>query len=78
MMDNSFFSVLLSTTASRVSCLHRASLPDQFVESVGVTGSDAASPTNYSKEKYTGHHRLIKDLQHLAAHVEGSQPPQEV
>ena len=80
MMDNSFFSVLLSTTASSVlfTANHRASLPDQFVESVGVAGSDAASPTNHSKEKYTGHHRLIKDLHHLAAHFEGSQLPQEV
>ena len=48
------------------------------VESVGVAGSDAAPPSNYHKEKYTGHHRLVKDLQHLAAHVEGSQLPQEV
>ena len=53
MMDNSGFSVL--STAN-----HRASLPDQFVESVGVAGSDAASPTNHRKENYTGHHRLIK------------------
>ena len=57
---------------------HRASVPDEFVEFVGVAASGAAHPTNYSKEKYTGHHRLIKDLQHLAAHIEGSQLPQDV
>ena len=73
MMDNSFFSVKLSTTASRVSCLQQiwASLPE-FIESAGVAVSDAASSTNHSKENCIGHHRLIKDLQHLAAHVEGS------
>ena len=49
-----------------------------FVESIGVAGADASSPTNYSKEKYRKGHRLIKDLQHSVAHVKGSQLPQEV
>lgn len=37
-----------------------------------------STPTSHSKEQYTGNHRLVKDLQHLAAHIEGSQLPQEV
>ena len=75
MMDNSFQCPLHHSFQSvLVAANHRASLPDEFVESVGVAGSDVAPPTNHSKEKYTGHQRLIKDLQHLA----GSQLPQEV
>ncbi|XP_010795289.1 complement factor H-like [Notothenia coriiceps] len=41
------------------------------------TCSDAASPADRSKEECTSHNRL-EDLQHLAAHVEGSQLPQKI
>ena len=54
---------------------YRASLLDYLIKSAGVTGSDAAAPTYSSKEKCTGNNRLVEDLQHLAAHVEGSQFP---
>ena len=69
MMDNSLFSVLLFTTVSKDSSLRPST--------VGVTGSDAAAPTHSGKENDAGN-RLVKDLQHLAAYVEGSQLPQEI
>ena len=39
-------------------------------------GSDAAAPTHSTKEN--GNNTLIEYLQHLAAHVEGYQLPQEI
>ena len=56
----------------------RPSFPDQFIDPAGVTGSDAAPPADRSKEECTSHNRLIEDLQHLAAYVEGSQLPQKI
>ena len=47
----------------------RPSFPDQFFYSACVTGSDAAPPAKKS---------ALEDLQHLAAHVEGSQFPQKI
>ena len=57
---------------------YRASLLDDFIKSVGVAGSDAAAPTHSSKENGASNNRLVEDLQHLAAHVERSQLPQEI
>ena len=51
--------------------MNTASLFDDFIKSVSVAGSDAAAPTHSSN-------RLVRDLQHLAAHVEGSQLPKEI
>ena len=67
-MDNSFFSVLLSTTASRVSCLQPITEPAFLISllSLLVLLAPMLLP-----QKTT-------DLQHLAAHIEGSQHPQEV
>ena len=31
-----------------------------------------------AKKNCTGHHRLVKDMQHLAAHIKGPKLPQEV
>lgn len=75
------WSTLLSTTATRLSSLllsvvYGASLFDQFIKSVGIIGSEAAAPTNSSKEKHTGHYILVEKLQHIVAHVEGSSLPQ--
>ena len=57
---------------------NRASFSDEFVQSAGVSGSDAAAPTHSSKENGAGNNRLVEDLQHFAAHVEGSELPQEI
>ena len=65
----------LKTLQPETKC--RASLLDDFIKSVGVTGSEAAAPTHSSKKNGTGNNRLVKDLQH-AAHVERSQLPQEI
>ena len=72
MMDNSLFSVQDPEPETKYSLL------DDFIKSVSVTGSDAAAQTHSSKENYTGNSRLVNDLQHLAAHIEGSQLPQEI
>ena len=55
-----------------------SSLPDQFVQSVGVASSDAASPADCSIEECTSNKRLVENVQQPAAHAEGSQLPQEV
>lgn len=67
-MDISFFSVLLSTTVSKLSNLRHV---DNFMKAVDVTDSDAGAPTHISKEDDTSHNRL-EDLQHLAEYIEGS------
>ena len=56
----------------------RPSFPDQFIDPAGVTVSYAAPPADRSKEECTSHNRPVEDLQHLAAHVEGSQLPQKI
>lgn len=38
----------------------------------GAAGSDPPPPSKPGKEQDTGLHRLIKDLQHVAAHTEQS------
>lgn len=50
-------------------------LPDQFVQFVGVAGSDAVSPADHSKVQRAG--RLIGNVQHPNVHQEESQLPQE-
>ncbi|KAK5900156.1 hypothetical protein CesoFtcFv8_009559 [Champsocephalus esox] len=72
-MDNSLFSVLLSTTASKGSSLMPMTDPAFLILLV----SPALMLPPPSKEECTGHNRL-EDLQHLAAHVEGSQLPQKI
>lgn len=42
----------------------------------GVTGSDAAAPADCSRGYYTGHSRLVEDLQHVAAHKKNLELPQ--
>lgn len=56
---------------------HGASLSDLFVQFVGVAGSNAASPTNCSKDLCNGNSKLLQNIQHPAAHAKGSQLPQE-
>ena len=51
---------------------------DQLVPFLSVTGSDAAAPTDDCKENCTCNNRLVKDMQHLATHIEGPTLPQEV
>ena len=51
---------------------------NELIKSVGVAGSNAAPPADYSEVQDTGYNRLVEDVQHLAAHIEGSQPCQEI
>lgn len=77
-IEKRLVSVLLSTTASMVSNLQpiaKPFLPDQFVQFVGVAGSDAVSPADHSKVQRAG--RLIGNVQHPDVHQEESQLPQE-
>ena len=55
-----------------------ASLLNDFVKSLGVSGPDVAPPTDNCKENCIGNNRLIKDVRHLAAHLKTSELPQEV
>ena len=43
---------------------HGAGLLNEFVQSVGVTCSDAASPADHSVEECTGNIRLVDNIQH--------------
>ena len=49
---------------------HRASPPDQFIQSGGVPLVYAASPAHHSVEEDAGNHRLVKHPQQFAADVE--------
>merc|ERR1712035_43414 len=47
----------------------------QFVDSVQVSGSDAAAPADGCKADCTLHNRLIEDVQHFGADIKRSQLP---
>ncbi|KAK5888411.1 hypothetical protein CesoFtcFv8_014508 [Champsocephalus esox] len=77
-MDNSLFSVLLSTTASKGSSSMPMTDPAFLITLLILLVSPALMlppAADRSKEECTGHNSLEEDLQHLAAHVEGSQLP---
>lgn len=56
----------------------RASSPDEHVLYVSVSCLQPAAPAHYSGEDDAGYHWVIKHLQHGAAHIERSEPPEEV
>ncbi|XP_069568563.1 protein wntless homolog isoform X1 [Brachyistius frenatus] len=77
-----FYSMLLSfwiifcgehLMAVQIAANYGVGLLNQFVKSVGVTGSKAAPPADHS----TDNNKPVEHLQHLAAHIEGSKVPQE-
>lgn len=41
---------------------YRGGLLNQFIKPVGVAGSNAAPPADYSQLQCTGHNRLVIDL----------------
>jgi len=55
-----------------------ATLMDWFIEPVGISGTDAASPADHNTVDGTRYHRLVEDLYHLDAHTERSELPQEI
>ena len=66
-----FSSIIRSKGSRTVPGQHRASLINQFVESLGVSGSDAAAPTDGCKADCTLLHRLVKNMQHFGADIKG-------
>lgn len=62
--ENSLFSVLLSSTGVQFTANHGTSLPAQ---SVGVAGSDAAFPADYSEKQYI--YILVQSSQVIWFHV---------
>lgn len=70
---------MIRIVANTVQC--DAMWQERFLVSV-LSGSDSTTPTNSGKENGTGNNELVKKktkkLHHLAAHVEGSQPPWEI
>lgn len=45
-------------------------LADEFVDTVGLSGTDAAAPSDHSTVDGTCNHRLVEDLQHITAWYE--------
>ena len=56
---------------------HRASLPHQPVQSVGIPCVHVTPPTYHSKKENTGYYRLVKHLQQPIAYIKRPEPPQE-
>lgn len=83
-MHNSFFCVFPSTTVSNISSLSPITEPalrdrrNTHLQSVGVSGSDAAPTQNSRKNDDAGDNRLLEDLQRLVAYIKACQLPREV
>ena len=73
-MGNSLFSVLSATT-SKVSGLQPITKLAFLISLLSLLLSPLA---DYSEVQCTGHNRLVEGFQHLAAHIEGSQLPEEI
>ncbi|MEQ2249501.1 hypothetical protein ILYODFUR_029945 [Ilyodon furcidens] len=73
MMENSLFSDLLSPTYSTYLHILTNDFTWPFnysIECVDSPGTDVARPTDHSMVDDIYDHRLVQDLQHLAAHTE--------
>ena len=75
-MDSSMFSVFFSATDTRESSSMPSTEPAFLISLSSISNIHIASPAHHSVKKDTGHYRLVKQPQYLAADIKRPKLPQ--